>query len=294
VQTAQALRELFERLAFFVPEFVVELARQPVIGTVVNDQRHLVEQRAQPRRKALKRLFQQTVESLTLVRRHSAQRMLGGSTHRTAMDIAQRIAQFENMASADPSNEMAHFSLAGAYAQAGRLEEAAERYLRTAEINPDVTKAYQLAADCLLKAGQKDRAADVATRGFQAAASRGDRIPMDAMARLLRGLGKPVPQAPGAARPAASDAPEGGFVCAKSGRPGKQMTRPPFRGPVGQWIQEHIAEETFNEWIAQGTKVINELRLDLSRDEHAEVYDRYMREYLGLDDETYARISPKK
>ena len=36
------------------------------------------------------------------------------------MDLAQRIAQFENMAHADPDNEMAHFSLGGAYAQACR------------------------------------------------------------------------------------------------------------------------------------------------------------------------------
>ena len=33
------------------------------------------------------------------------------------MDTAARIAQFENMAQADPDNEMAHYSLAGAYLQ---------------------------------------------------------------------------------------------------------------------------------------------------------------------------------
>ncbi len=210
------------------------------------------------------------------------------------MDIAQRIAQFENMASADPSNEMAHYSLAGAYAQAGRLEEAADRYLRTAEINPDVTKAFQLAAECLVKAGRRDKAADVAARGFQSAAARGDRMPMDAMARILKDLGKPVPESPGGTGPAAAPVPAGTFVCLKTGRPGTRMPRPPFRGAVGQWIQDNISQETFNDWIPQGTKVINELRLDLSRDEHAEVYDRYMREYLGLDDETYKRLVPKK
>lgn len=34
---------------------------------------------------------------------------------------AERIAQFEKMAAADPTNEMAHFSLGGAYLQVGRM-----------------------------------------------------------------------------------------------------------------------------------------------------------------------------
>ena len=43
-------------------------------------------------------------------------------------DLEQRIAQFENMAQADPDNEMAHFSLGNAYLQArprGRGRRAA-------------------------------------------------------------------------------------------------------------------------------------------------------------------------
>ena len=41
------------------------------------------------------------------------------------MDLDQRIAQFENMAAEDEANDMAHFSLGGAYLQAGRHAEAA-------------------------------------------------------------------------------------------------------------------------------------------------------------------------
>jgi hypothetical protein len=36
--------------------------------------------------------------------------------------------------------------------------------------------------------------------------------------------------------------------------------------------------------------VINELRLDLSRDDHAETYDHHMREYLGIDEEIYGKL----
>ena len=63
-----------------------------------------------------------------------------------------------------------------------------------------------------------------------------------------------------------------------------------FKGPVGAWIFDHISQETFDTWIKQGTKVINELRLDLSNDEGSSTYDRHMREYLGIDDELYARL----
>lgn len=40
------------------------------------------------------------------------------------MDLAARIAQFENMVQADPENDMAHFSLGSAYAQAERHADA--------------------------------------------------------------------------------------------------------------------------------------------------------------------------
>jgi Fe-S cluster biosynthesis and repair protein YggX len=83
----------------------------------------------------------------------------------------------------------------------------------------------------------------------------------------------------------------GAFICQKTGRPGKQLDAPPFKGPEGEWIHENISEETWNDWIGQGTKVINELRLDLSKDEDSETYDRYMREFLGITDDVLAQKS---
>ena len=69
------------------------------------------------------------------------------------------------------------------------------------------------------------------------------------------------------------------------------MARPPFKGPVGAWIFDHISQETFDTWIKQGTKVINEMRLDLSRDQDADTYDKQMREYLGIDEEMYEKLT---
>jgi Fe-S cluster biosynthesis and repair protein YggX len=224
-------------------------------------------------------------------------------------DLERRIAQFQNMAQADPENEMAHFSLAKAYYDSGRFAEAAQSFMRCTELAPSMSKAYQMAAEAFLKSGDNDMAAQLATRGFSIAADRGDLMPKNAMADLLKGLGRPVPVPPpkagggahggedfsllgksGGMKKYEGPIPPGAFVCQRTGRPGTKMARPPFKGPVGEWIHANISKETFDAWIAQGTKVINELRLDLSRDTDAETYDQHMREFLGIDEALYEKL----
>ena len=216
-----------------------------------------------------------------------------------------RIAQLEKLITEDGENEMAHFSLANAYAQAGRFEDAARSFLRCTELAPGMSKAYQVAAENFLKADLPDDAATVAQRGYTVASDRGDRLPRDAMAAILQSLGKPLPEvqqhkSAGSASPAgsSSSAPvlqhTEGFSCRRTGKPGTKMPRPPFRGPVGEWIQSNIAQQTFNDWIGMGTKIINELRLDLSRDEDEKVYDFAMLLFVGLDAQTYQRLAGKQ
>jgi len=197
------------------------------------------------------------------------------------MDIEQRIAQFENMAQADPDNDMAHFSLGGAYAQADRHADAARAYLRCVELNPAMSKARQLAAASLLASGDAARAGEVCTEGYIAAGERGDRMPQKAMGEMLQKLGLPVPEVETKAPEVGAGA--DGFVCQRTGRPGAQLPDPPLRGPLGKWIYENISAETWRDWIGQGTKVINELRLDFSRDEDQEIYEQHMCEFLGVD-----------
>lgn len=206
--------------------------------------------------------------------------------------LEQRIAQFENMTQADPENEMAHFSLGNAYMQAGRPADAAASFLRCVDHAPGMSKAYQLAAEQLIEAGEENRAAEIAEQGYVAAANRGDRMPQEALGEVLQRLGRALPEV--AMRPSEKAAATGSFVCRRTGRPGTQLERPPFRGPLGAWVQDNISRETFEAWIGQGTKVINELRLDLSREEDGLVYDQHMREYLGVDDELYEQIMAKE
>ncbi len=201
------------------------------------------------------------------------------------MDAAQQIEQFKALCEQDPGNDMAHFSLGGALAKAGRHAEAAEAYLKCIDVNPSFSKAYQLAGAALIEAGEQDRAAEVLEKGYAVAAEQGDLMPKKGIAELLEKIGRPVPaeQAPAAAAAGG----DGSFICRRSGRPGTRMARPPFRGAVGGWIQENISKETFDEWIALGTKIINELRLDLSREPDDAVYDYGMRRFIGLTDEVY-------
>lgn len=205
-----------------------------------------------------------------------------------------RISQFEKMANDDPDNDMAHFSLGSAYLQASRPADAAKSLERCIEINPEMSKAYQLAGDAMIKAGWEDRAAAVLTKGYTIATRRGERMPQQEIARLLERLGRPVPEVDAEAeRAKQKEAAGGSFICRRSGKPGTQLDKPPFRGPVGQWIYENISSETWNAWIGQGTKVINELRLDFSREEDQTTYDRHMRDFLGIDDKVLEEIAAK-
>jgi Fe-S cluster biosynthesis and repair protein YggX len=227
------------------------------------------------------------------------------------MDIEKRIAQFENMAQADASNEMAHFSLGKAYADAGRFGDAAQSYLRCVQLVPDMSKAYQLAGEMLIKAGDEEQAGAILMRGYATAAGKGDLMPKTAIGKLLQSIGRTPPEVPGqtvsvgvasggvggagAGFDPNAPLPEGMVMCVKAGRPGTRMARPPFRGRLGEWIGKNISQETFYKgWVPQGTKVINELRLDLSREKDQEQYDQHMREYLGIDDALLTELGLKE
>jgi len=210
------------------------------------------------------------------------------------MDLDQRIAQFENMAAEDADNDMAHFSLGGAYLQAGRHAEAAASLQRCLKLNPEMSKAYQLAGEALIGSGQEDAAAEILLKGFEIASGKGDVMPRDAMADLLKKLGRELPTTVIEPAPAAAAAGQGdGFICKASGRSGTQLPEPPMRGALGQWIYENISAEMWKTWIGQGTKVINELRLDFSREEDQKVYDQYMCEFLGIDEAQYNELTAK-
>ena len=73
-------------------------------------------------------------------------------------DLQDRIARFENMATADPTNDMAHFSLGSAYFDADRFAEAVTSFEVCIKLNPDMTRAMELTGSALIKLGKTEEA----------------------------------------------------------------------------------------------------------------------------------------
>ncbi len=205
--------------------------------------------------------------------------------------LDDRISQFEHMADEDPDNDMAHFSLGGAYLQAGRYRDAAASLRRCIALNEHMSKAYQLAGEALINAGARDEAAEILSSGYEVAARRGDVMPRDAIAGQLARIGRTPPKVATAAPAAGHPGGAGAFLCKATGRPGTRLPEPPMRGALGRYIHENISAETWRQWIGQGTKVINELRLDFSREQDQRVYDQHMCEFLAIDEGLYERLT---
>jgi len=203
------------------------------------------------------------------------------------MDAAlqERIEQFRKMAQDDPDNELGHFSLGKALHEASQFAEAAKSFQRTVELNQQFSKAYQLLGQSLIQAGNQADAARYLTEGYVVADERGDNVPREEMARLLRELGEKVPASKRSAQ--AASAGPGGFACLRPGcvvgPRATQLPRPPMSDELGQKIYETVCADCWKDWLGMGIKVINEMRLDLSDDQGQQVYDQYMKEYLGLE-----------
>ncbi|MEE2819718.1 MAG: Fe(2+)-trafficking protein [Planctomycetota bacterium] len=189
-------------------------------------------------------------------------------------DLDDRIARFENMSVADPSNDMAHFSLGSAYFDAERFEEAANSFNRCIALNPDMTRAMELGGASFLKIGKVDEAKTLLEQGYVQAVSRGEKRVQDGISVLMQDAGLELPEV------------EQSDTAGKSGKP---LSHAPLPGEIGKWILDNIDEEQWNAWIGQGTKVINELRLDFSREEDQKTYEDYMIEFLGIPQEVVAK-----
>jgi tetratricopeptide (TPR) repeat protein len=201
--------------------------------------------------------------------------------------LEERIAQFRKMASDDPDNELGHYRLGQLLMEAQLFDEAIASFRRTLELSPQFSKVYQLLGQCLFNAGKRDDAVTVWKQGFDVADDRGDNVPRDEMAKLLVAVGEPAPVSKKAAARAEGAAP-GGFRCKRmmciAGSYARQLPKPPMNDEVGRRIYEDVCADCWNDWLRNySIKVINELRLDLSTERGQEEYDRYMREFLGIE-----------
>lgn len=199
-------------------------------------------------------------------------------------DIEHRIAQWEQMAREAP-DDMSFFSLGSAYKDAGRFDEAVGAFEQALTLNPQMSRAYQLLGQSLIQLGRNDEAGERLTAGYTIAAERGDVMPQRAIGSLLEKLGKPVPEVEDYAEKKAEVEAAGGgnmVLDRRMNQPQPRLAGPPMRGPMGQFIFDHFGQITWNQWIRQGTKVINELRLDFSNPDHQDIYDQHMLEWLQV------------
>jgi Fe-S cluster biosynthesis and repair protein YggX len=192
-----------------------------------------------------------------------------------------RIEQFRKMANDDPTNEVAHFSLGREYLSAGQYEQALASLGRCLELNPNISKGYQLQSEALLKLNRKDEAVAKLTEGVKRADERGEMMPRNEMMKMLKDLGAPVPEIKLSAQPEQAVG-EGQVLCVRCHCVAPKLPKPPYKGAQGQEIYDKVCAACFREWIPMGTKVINELRLPLNDPQAQKMYDQHMLEFLNL------------
>ena len=206
----------------------------------------------------------------------------------------ERIAQFRKMATECPDDELANYRLGSLLMEEKQYDEAITYFRKTLELSPFFSKVYQLLAQSQIALDQKPAAIETLKSGFAVADERGDNMPRDEMSRLLVQLGEEAPAKRG--QSAAPVTGEGGFHCQRPtcmlGSRARPLPAPPFKDELGRKIQEKICADCWGSWLRDySIKVINELRLDLSREDHQAQYDRYMLEFLGLEEPSAAGAS---
>lgn len=193
-----------------------------------------------------------------------------------------KIDRFLALTQADPTNELGYFSLGRAYVDAGRPQEAVPPLQRVIALNSGFSKAYALLGQAQKASGDTAGAIATLSAGYRVANDRGDLMPRNEMASLLKELGAPIPEIK-VEQLTEHDTAAGKIKCSRCGRVAPKMPEAPFGGDFGTQVHNAVCGPCFREWIGQGTKVINELRLNLTEKPAQDVYDQHMKEFLNLN-----------
>ncbi len=193
-----------------------------------------------------------------------------------------RIDRFKSMTEADPHNELGFMSLGRAYVEGRMYKLAIPALMRALQLKAELSPVYVLLAQAQRGVGDPEGAINTLTRGYRVADEHGDLMPRNQMADMLKELGSPMPEARQAVlTPELASA--GNIQCRRCGRIGPKMKEPPFSGAQGEQIYNSICGPCFQLWIREGTKVINELRLNLTDSAAQDIYDQHMMTFLGLN-----------
>src|SRR6185503_2601180 len=110
---------------------------------------------------------------------------MGGPKGDSMVDQA-RIDRFRALTEADPTNELGFFSLGRAYMDAGQAQQAVPALQRVIALNSGFSKAYALLGTAQKATGDVAGAIATWTAGYRIANERGDLMPRNDMAGLLK------------------------------------------------------------------------------------------------------------
>ena len=192
-----------------------------------------------------------------------------------------KIERFTQMTHADPQNDLGFLSLGKAFLDGDEFRQAIPPLMTAIKLNPALSAAYLLLGEAQRKVGDPEGAVLTLQKGYRVAQEKGDLMPRNRMASLLQELGSAPPEEkPVEFTPELAAA--GNIKCRRCGRVAPKMKDRPFSGALGQQIHESVCNPCFQLWIRQGTKVINELRLNLTDVNAQDIYDSHMKEFLGI------------
>jgi Fe-S cluster biosynthesis and repair protein YggX len=194
-------------------------------------------------------------------------------------EAAQRIAQFRKVTEQNPTDPLGFFSLGRAQLEAGVNDDAVLSLQRALALDSRLSRAYQLLARAQIALGRKEEAYKSLNDGILIAHQRGDQMPKNEMIAMLQAEGQAVPELNAPSKDVAG---EGEVLDIRTGRVGRRMVKPPFRNKLGEILYNNVSAESWKEWIAQGTKVINELRLPMHDPAAQRVYDQHMIDFLNV------------
>jgi Fe-S cluster biosynthesis and repair protein YggX len=193
----------------------------------------------------------------------------------------EKVERFRNMTLADPQNELGFLSLGRALVDGKQFQQAIAPLMQALRLNPGLSIGYAQLATAQQQVGDTEGAINTLTRGYKVAQERGDLMPRNQMADMLKELDATIPE-----EKAVELTPElaaaGQIQCRRCNRVGPKMKERPFSGALGEQIWQSICNPCFQLWIRQGTKVINELRLNLTEKAAQDVYDEHMKDFLNL------------
>ena len=90
------------------------------------------------------------------------------------MEERDRIAEFKEVAEIMPDDPVVRFGLAGAYLEAGQVENAVLEYEETIRLKPDYSAAHRGLGRALERAGRPEEAQVAYRKGLEVATQTGD------------------------------------------------------------------------------------------------------------------------